>query len=225
MKKNALLFCLVFVFISCSQKEETYADWEKSHPEAPSDAPNKVAPILNDSIEEKAQQQREVERLVGRIQNEVERIDGFSSERSFGNLQTIQLELDFFSNCQKLASECESLPLFAENSEAMIVLKGFKKKLVSLQNAEFPKLRKAYGKIAKEDLWVHNIVVLVKGNRSTTIEFVGGYFANNNNIKETQDALSDILNGLRFKRANYKWYKYDEEYTYYTFQILSDSEL
>jgi hypothetical protein len=212
---------LVFVLFSCSKKDETYADWEKSHPEAP----NNVAPILNDSIEEKAQQQRDLEQMVRKIQNESERIDGFSSEKSFGNVQTIQLELDFFSNCQKLVSEAEGLPLFAENSEAMIVLNGLKKKLVSLQNAEFPKLRKAYGKIAKEDLWIHNIDVLVKGNRSTTIEFVGGYFANNSNIKETQDALSEILNGLRFKRVNYKWYKYDEEYTYYTLRTVGDNEL
>ena len=35
MKKIALLFGLVFVLISCSQKGETYADWEESHPEAP----------------------------------------------------------------------------------------------------------------------------------------------------------------------------------------------
>jgi|GEM_PF-5628485 len=33
MNKIAFLVALVFVFASCSQKEEPHADWEESHPE------------------------------------------------------------------------------------------------------------------------------------------------------------------------------------------------
>jgi hypothetical protein len=34
MNKIAFLIAVVFVFASCSQKGETYADWEESHPES-----------------------------------------------------------------------------------------------------------------------------------------------------------------------------------------------
>ena len=94
-----------------------------------------------------------------------------------------------------------------------------------IQVSEFPKLRKAYGKIVAKKLWVENIEVEVFGNNSKTIQFTGGIFANNKNKQETQETLSEMLNFLRFKKANYKWYEYDDEYTYYDLDSKNDNEI
>ena len=98
-------------------------------------------------------------------------------------------------------------------------------KVKKIQVSEFPKLRKAYGKIVAKKLWVENIDVEVFGNNSKTIQFTGGIFANNKNKQETQETLSEMLNFLRFKKANYKWYEYDDEYTYYDLDSKNDNEI
>ena len=61
--------------------------------------------------------------------------------------------------------------------------------------------------------------------KSKTIQFTGGIFANNKNKQETQETLSEILNLLRFNTVNYKWYEYDDEYTYYELDTKRDNEI
>jgi hypothetical protein len=97
--------------------------------------------------------------------------------------------------------------------------------LISLQKTDLPKIRKSYAEYLAEEFWKENIKVFSKGSGSTTIEFEGSTFANNQNIKAYQDAASELLNLLRFKRSNYKWFKYDDEYTFYTLKTKADSEL
>ena len=86
-----------------------------------------------------------------------------------------------------------------------------------------------YGFLARHLIAKHlpneNIEVEVFGNNSKTIQFTGGIFANNKNKQETQETLSEMLNLLRFKKVNYKWYKYDDEYTYYELDSKNDNEI
>jgi hypothetical protein len=37
--------------------------------------------------------------------------------------------------------------------------------------------------------------------------------------------LQDMLKLLRFNRINFKWYKYDDEYTYWQIESLPDSKI
>lgn len=85
MKKNAHLFCLAFIFVSCSQKGETYADWEESHPESTAIKEDKGditfegtttiqrEGIENPNINQKAE---EYENLKQRIQQELNPSNG-----------------------------------------------------------------------------------------------------------------------------------------------------
>jgi len=98
-------------------------------------------------------------------------------------------------------------------------------KVAKIQQREFPVMRRAYGKAVYQQLWVNNIETNVTGNRNATIQFTGGYFASNANKQKTQETLSDILTMFRFKKVNYKWYKYDEEFTYYTLDTPPDGTL
>lgn len=93
--------------------------------------------------------------------------------------------------------------------------------LKKTQQKEFPLLRKAYIKITDEKLWENNINVSGSGS---TITFIGGIFANNKNIKDIQEGVSDQLHLLRFKKSIYRWYD-GADGTQYTMESKKDSEL
>lgn len=86
-------------------------------------------------------------------------------------------------------------------------------------------MRKMWADAADQKLWENNVDVKVRGASNTTLEMVGGMFASNANIKETQGAIEDGLTLLRFKRVNYKWYADVDEYQYFTIKTPPDSEL
>lgn len=137
------------------------------------------------------------------------------------SIESIQLELVLFQVWAKKINEAKS----SNNNDIKELGEKLETKVKKIQVSEFPKLRKAYGKIVAKKLWVENIEVEVLGNNSKTIQFTGGIFANNKNKQETQETLSEMLNFLRFKKANYKWYEYDDEYTYYDLDSKNDNEI
>jgi len=91
--------------------------------------------------------------------------------------------------------------------------------------SEFPKLRKAYADLIAKELWENNIEASVAGSGNKTIVFTAGMFANNKNIKDAHTSLQEALELFRFTRANYKWYEYDTEYTYYEIDSFPDSKV
>lgn len=93
--------------------------------------------------------------------------------------------------------------------------------LKKTQVKEFPLLRKAYTKITSEKLWENNVKVTSQG---TTINFIAGIFANNKNIKDVQEGVSEQLRVLRFKYSTYRWYD-GASGTQYTMESKKDSEL
>lgn len=97
-------------------------------------------------------------------------------------------------------------------------------KLKALKQKVYPMLRKRYAEQTSKLLWEHDIECKVVGKRSTEIVFVGALFASNKNIKEYYTTLYDVLNQLRFKRVDFKWYSMETEYSYYTIDSPQDSE-
>ena len=100
-----------------------------------------------------------------------------------------------------------------------------KRRLSQHQSREFPRMRRAWAKEADEKMWENDVDVTVAGNAAQNLTLVGGLFAANRNIKETQKTLSPIIEGLRFKRINFKWIRSADEYTYYTLETPADSEV
>ena len=39
------------------------------------------------------------------------------------------------------------------------------------------------------------------------------------------ETIQKSLEDLRFKKVNFKWYKYDDEYTYWDIESLADSKV
>lgn len=129
-------------------------------------------------------------------------------------LRTIN-DLKFLSELAKNNSQhsIDSISQYAKKLE-----KGLK----STQKIIFPKLRKNYIEIADRMLWEEDIDVVGSGK---TITFIGGTFASNKNIKDFHEQLSEALSQYRFKQVRYKWYKGDDEYTYYTLHSLDDEDI
>lgn len=135
-----------------------------------------------------------------------------------GSVENLMKEVIFFQD------NCNYAFLSNESADPSLTpkIKEYDRFFKNLQKQEFPKMRAEYARISKNILWEHNIDVKQSG---TSITFIGGIFANNANKKEFQDKIHDAVSDLRFKRVNYKWYKYDDEYTYYTISSPQDDEL
>ena len=144
------------------------------------------------------------------------------SERYFSDLkeQEISQGVDKFDKWVDVLKRCE----MSDDIEIKKESKILRKKLQSLQVKYFPVMRKNYVEFARTTLFDKNIDVSSSGKGSSTILFVGGYFANNKNISDLQNKLSDMLHKLRFKKTQYKWFEYDDGY-YYTLESPSDNEL
>lgn len=115
----------------------------------------------------------------------------------------------------KASSDKEVLNLTAE----------LERKIITSQQKNFPKIRKAYGEFLKNKLWEEDIYVELDGPGYSVVKFTGGYFAANKNIKETQETLSEMLQLLRFRQTQYRWYRGQDEFTYYTIASNKDSEI
>jgi len=168
---------------------------------------------------EKKQTDVEIKEQLDREISSIDKGIDFTSYKE--SIESIQLELVLFQVWAKKINEAKS----SNNNDIKELGEKLETKVKKIQVSEFPKLRKAYGKIVAKKLWVENIEVEVFGNNSKTIQFTGGIFANNKNKQETQETLSEMLNFLRFKKANYKWYEYDDEYTYYDLDSKNDNEI
>jgi tetratricopeptide (TPR) repeat protein len=101
-------------------------------------------------------------------------------------------------------------------------------KLKKEQRRDFPLLRKELAKTYSEIFWRDNIEVKAIGSGNSRLEFVGIRFANNANIEDFQKQVLinlgaiDIIKLFRFKRIAYRWSKYDDEYTYYSYDTPDD---
>lgn len=174
-----------------------------------------------DSIAYVEQQKKELEDFKNQLKREIEVFKTFDGNKYRGDVSAIQTELVIFAAWAGEIRRAE----YSSDIEVRRLGKTLKAKVINLQKSEFPKLRKAYGAILKEKLWVENINVKTIGTGYTILEFEGGVFASNKNIQDTQETFRDMLNQLRFKRTNYKWYEYDDEYTYYSMKTGKDSDL
>jgi hypothetical protein len=86
--------------------------------------------------------------------------------------------------------------------------------LSALQVRLMPTIRKSYTKLLGQKLWEHDVEVRSQG---TTLTLVGGVFAANANIQQTQEGLAPLLRKLRFTRVYYKWTEAAPRFTHYDF--------
>lgn len=167
-------------------------------------------------IEEKKQQTREqLEREIKSIRKGID----FSTYR--GSIDALQMEIVLFGTWANIILENEK----SDDSKIKNLVKQLKPKVSRLQTKEFPILRKEYTKIVANKVWENDIEVYANGTGKKYINFTGGVFASNKNIKAVQTELNEILTTFRFKQSRFRWYKGEDEYTYYTTYKGKDSDL
>ncbi len=88
-----------------------------------------------------------------------------------------------------------------------------------------PQARKLCAQKLKETMWEHDVAVEISGTRNTTLTFTGAVFASNKGIKAAQETIGSLYKNLGFKRVNYKWYEYDDTYTYFDIEGLPDGSM
>lgn len=129
--------------------------------------------------------------------------------------------IDFYNDCANFILRAE-----ISNVDSIInVSKKLEKNIINIQTKNFPLMRKSYLDHIKDEMWRNDIDVSIEGKSKTTLNFTGGYFASNRNKEEFQTLQQDMLELLRFKRVNYRFTKYDDEYNYYDVKSPKDGDV
>ncbi|WP_175633910.1 hypothetical protein [Pedobacter ghigonis] len=163
------------------------------------------------------------EALKARISNGIKDINKGDdiSKMDLSTLQNVNIAVTVFKIYAGLIKDGSA----SSDKEILRLTNTLRNKAVASQIKYFPKIRRAYYQLTRDKLWEHDIEVTLGGKSNSILKFTGGYFAANANKKETQEALQEMLTTLRFKQTQYRWYKGQDEYTYYTIESNSDSEL
>ena len=137
------------------------------------------------------------------------------------NAVSIQLAVTIFSVWWKRVEEYQN----DSNPEVKWLALELKNLGSKEQIRMFPILRKRYWKVADQIMWELNVDVTTIWASHWTIQFTWGIFAANTNKRESYSSIKSVLKQLRFDRANYLWYKYDDSYTYWEVWWRLDSEV
>lgn len=174
-------------------------------------------------IEEENNQRIESENndFKNQLRREIDGLDDFDGSIYRENVLSLQLGAGLFSSLASIVNEAEE----KNDQEINNLGKELKARVKQIQIKEFPLMRKSYGEIFNAIMWEHNINIRVYGTSNNTIELTGALFANNKNVKDTQTEIQEMLKLLRFDRINYKWYKYDDDYTYFNLESSGDNEV
>jgi len=173
----------------------------------------------NTSLETEKSPEFLLNRKITKLENELKKFDTtFDNSQYRGSIKSIYQELNLFNNWSKLIEENEG-----DTSEVVQkLIKKLKSKVISLQTKEFPLMRKEFCKCLDRELWKDDIEIKCQGSKNTTIRFIGSFFSLNRNISLTQEKYQLPLRYFRFKKSQYLWFKYDEEYT--TYDLLLSPE-
>lgn len=95
---------------------------------------------------------------------------------------------------------------------------------IARQRQGFPRLRKRFGELYHQKLWEEDIEVRLFGSGNRNIEFTGGVFAANRNIKAFMEGASENLQAMRFSQARFKWYRGADEWQYFNLKTPRDSD-
>jgi len=221
-KYAAVIGALVIGGIAMPKTDKIGTTTENSTNSTSQDAKPQTDAQNDGSTEPKTAEKSEAEKLTEQLQREIESFEKpFDNSTYRGSKDAVQIEVVLFGVWAEIINNGEA----SSNPEDQKLAKNLKEKVVARQVKEFPQMRKEIAKVMKEKLWEENIEVKCFGNGNSTLDFVGGSFASNKIIKQTQETLSEMLNMYRFKRTQYRWIPSADEYTYYSIESPKDSEL
>lgn len=173
-------------------------------------------------LEEDKIAEEEKKSLFEQLERELKSVNkgvDFSTYR--GTVDALQMELILFGTYAQIIKQGEN----SDDSKINELARQLKTKVVNMQIKEFPTLRKEYAKVVAKLMWEHDVEVFSSGKNNSYLNFTGGLFAANKNKQDFQEQLKDAPKMFRFSQTRYRWYKGDDEYTYYTTYEGKDSDL
>lgn len=169
-----------------------------------------------------ASEENRVKEIKEKLQREIDSLNKpFDSSLYRDSVLSLTLEVALFNAWAEMVEQHKA----DKNPEVISLVNQLESKASALQVKEFPLIRKTYAEIMAKEMWTNNIEVESVGGSHKTIQLTAGMFANNANKAEAHQAIVESLKIFRFTQANYKWYKYDDEYTYFEIESPSDGDL
>lgn len=171
---------------------------------------------------EKESELARIESVKTELRKEIESINKPLDTSNFRqSVVALQIELALFG---AFAQKMSSYSGF-DDAGVKSLLNQYEQGVSRLQIGEFPKMRKSYAENIGKTLWENNITVSVGGTGNKTLTLTGAMFANNKNISTINSTIEESAKMFRFTRINYKWYKYDDTYTYFDIESVPDSKV
>jgi hypothetical protein len=161
------------------------------------------------------------EQCLNDLKEEIASIKNLDTKIFYNDIPNLQISAGLFNGEAKKIEEART----RNNKDINALANTLEREIRAIQVREFPKIRKRYAELVNEKMWENDIGVVAIGGANSTLEFTGGIFASNKNIKSSQEIISDMVKLLRFDRVNYRWYKNAEEYSYYEVKSLKDSDV
>jgi pyruvate/oxaloacetate carboxyltransferase len=162
------------------------------------------------------------EQIEREIESITEGID-FSIYHDATEIGVSQIELALFNLWVSIIEEEEEES--SDDVEIKQLATRLRKNAADVQAKEFPVLRKKYVEIFSKQMWEHDVEISVNGAGNKYINITGGIFAANKNKQDFQNQIHNTLNMYRFNQSRYRWYKGEDEYTYWTVFEGKDSDI
>jgi len=175
---------------------------------------------IEDSTNKYNEELKTAGQTITQLESELNSLKSFDGSE-YLDLDGIKMELALLQAWIILVNDSEA----HASEEVQKLSSRLKSELIKTQKKEYPLMRSRFSTYLDKTLWEDDIDVAISGSNKTTLTLTGGTFASNANIKEYQTTLYEIFTLLRFQRIQYKWYEYDEKYTYYTLEVANDGEL
>jgi hypothetical protein len=153
------------------------------------------------------------------VESQIAIVRELSAQEFTDSIDTIASYLFLINGWAQLIEEGRDFELTPEQEQ---VRQELLQTLSRNQVAVFPVVRDAYGPLLRQRLWEHDGHASTIGAGYRRIEIVNALFAANRNIADFHETVRDTLLELRFTRVDYKWFREDREFSYYTLEPPSD---
>ena len=162
-------------------------------------------------------------RYIAQLHREVASLErGFNIAPYLDSKDNVMMGLVLFSAWATIYEEGKKYELSDEDEALRRKLRNL---VLAAQQKALPRLRKAWSQALNKSLWEVDITASALGGRSETLELVGAIYAANANKRSSMKELWEALMLLRFKRIQFKWFKYEDEFTYWQVPSPTDKDL
>ena len=233
-RKNALLqailvpiggivFTMIIAVVFPATSPERLAEIEAQRTaERALEADVQAEEIAEAETQRTAEALKKVTEYIEQLDREIASIADVQASSYISDVGTINTGLFLIGAWALLYEEGENLEL---NDDAQKKRQQFRQLLVRKQAELLPQMRDAYGPAMRQQLWEADGSARTIGEGYRTVEFVSATFARNANIKKIHSEVHENLMMLRFTRAQYKWFKQASEYSYFTMEAPTDSDI